>query len=117
MSLPHSVKDGIRYQLCGTKSTILLVEPSTDYDVCMHDIVYAGLITTPYSRRLWWQIKFGDLAVYLCTCQIKIHQFFVLAYDKCDNPLPNGSANILQWLVEAQPPNLNPVNFLSGCTV
>ena len=34
----------------------------------------------PYSRKIWRGIKFSSLAVYLCNRQIKICQFFLLAY-------------------------------------
>ena len=34
----------------------------------------------PYSRKIWWGIKFSGLAVYLCKCQIKMRQYFILAY-------------------------------------
>ena len=33
-----------------------------------------------YSRKIWRGIKFGGSAVYLCNHQIKIHQYFLLAY-------------------------------------
>ena len=38
--------------------------------------------TLLYSWKIWQGIKFGSLAVYLCNCHIKIHQYFihVLAY-------------------------------------
>ena len=38
------------------------------------------VIVLLYSRRIWQVIKFGGLAVYLCNCQIKIRQYFILAY-------------------------------------
>ena len=34
----------------------------------------------PHSRKSWLGIKFGGLAVYLCNCQIKIRQYFLLTY-------------------------------------
>ena len=34
----------------------------------------------PYSRKIWLGIKFGGLAVYLCNRQIKMRQYFILAY-------------------------------------
>ena len=34
----------------------------------------------PHSRKSWRGIKFGGLAVYLCNCQIKIRQYFLLTY-------------------------------------
>ena len=34
----------------------------------------------PYRWKIWWGIKFGGLAVYLHDCQIKIRQYFILAY-------------------------------------
>ena len=34
----------------------------------------------PYSRKIWRGIKFGGLAVYLCNRQIKMRQYFILAY-------------------------------------
>ena len=34
----------------------------------------------PYSRKIWQGIKFGSLGVYLCNRQIKISQYFILAY-------------------------------------
>ena len=38
------------------------------------DDVFWGI---PYSWKIWWGIKFGGLAVYLCNCQIKICQYFI----------------------------------------
>ena len=35
---------------------------------------------TIYSRKIWRGIKYGGLVVYLCNCQIKICQYFLLAY-------------------------------------
>ena len=51
-------------------------------NMCMHD-VHQSLVCQfdvllqhiPYSRKIWWGIKFGDLAVYLCNHQIKICSF------------------------------------------
>ena len=37
-------------------------------------------INLPYSRKIWWGIKFGGLAVCLSNRQIKIRQNFLLAY-------------------------------------
>ena len=40
--------------------------------------------------------KFGGLVVYLCNCQIEIHQYFILAYNNtctCADPLPNFNLN------------------------
>ena len=34
----------------------------------------------PYSRKIWRGIKYGSLVVYLRTHQIKIRQYFILAY-------------------------------------
>ena len=33
----------------------------------------------PYSLKIWWGIKFGDLAVYVTTAKLKIRQNFLLA--------------------------------------
>ena len=34
----------------------------------------------PYSRKIWWGIKFGGVVVYHCNCQIEIRQCFMLTY-------------------------------------
>ena len=47
---------------------------SKDYQLRIH---YNHI---PYSRKIWWRIKFGGLAVCLCNRQIKIRQNFLLVY-------------------------------------
>ena len=54
-----------------TKHSIALVLLST----CIIDEKYMktgthNMYTAPYSRKTWWRIKFGGLAVCLCNCQI-----------------------------------------------
>ena len=34
----------------------------------------------PYSRKIWWRIKFGSLAVYIITAKLKSAKNFLLAY-------------------------------------
>ena len=38
------------------------------------------------SQKIWWEIKFGGLAVCLPNCQIKACQNFVLAYNMTELP-------------------------------
>ena len=74
-----------------------------------------------YSQKIWRGIKFGILAVYLCDRQIKIRQYFILAYNIIGMVIPYRttkfkSANILQSRFKTQPPNLIPVH-ISGYPV
>ena len=49
----------------------------------------------PYSRKIWWGIKFGDLAVYVITVKLK---FAKISY-----------SHICVWRSCTEPPNLNPL--------
>ena len=72
-----------------------------------------------YSRKIWQVIKFGGLAVYLCNRQIKIRQYFLLAYIRIEIPYRTAKLNppiFLQWRFWVQLPNLIPANIF-GYTV
>ena len=43
-------------------------------------ILFIYKLNVPYSRKIWQEIKFSGLAVYLYNRQIKIHQYFLLTY-------------------------------------
>ena len=53
----------------------------------------------PYSRKIWQVIKLGDLAVYLCNLQIKICQYFILAYIHMAIPYRTTKFNIFAMAI------------------
>ena len=63
-----------------------------------HRLVAACVIVKriPYSRKIWLGIKFGNLAVYLHDCRIKIHRikFYYLYIYTYAGAIPY---SILQW--------------------
>ena len=50
-----------------------------------------------YSWKIWQVIKFGSLAVYLWDNQIKIHQYFILAYTHMTIPYRTAKFNSRQY--------------------
>ena len=56
----------------------------------------------PYSRKIWWGIKFGGLGVCLATAKLKSTIFHTCIYTY-GNPLPNSakfkSANIFAMVI------------------
>ena len=64
--------------------------------------VYAYDLHVPYSRKIWQGIKFGGLAVSACDRQIKIRQYFILAYIRMAIPYRTAkfkSANIFTMVI------------------
>ena len=59
-------------------TTILILIHS--YSKMLYQYSQEYIFLLPYSRKFWRGIKFGGLAVCLCNHQIKICQYFLLAY-------------------------------------
>ena len=79
-----------------TVSKIQNTQHSTYMYMYMYIIIQHTYI--PYSRKIWWGIKFGGLAVYYYNRQIKFRQIFLLAYIRMAIPYRTAkfkSANIL----------------------
>ena len=68
----------------------------------------------PYSRKIWLGIKFGGLAVYLCNRQIKMRQYFILAYIHVAIPYRTAkfkSANIFAIAIWGPTAKFNPRQY------
>ena len=66
------------------------------------------ILDVPYSRKIWWGIKFGRLAGCLSNRQIKIRQNFLLVYIRMAIPYRTtkfDSPICLHWQFGTQPPN------------
>ena len=55
--------------------------------MCMY--VYVQLKPDTVQLEIWWGIKFGSLAIYLCDHQIKIRQYFYTCTYTYGDPLPS----------------------------
>ena len=65
-------------------------------------LILLNCVRLPHSRKFWRGIKFGDLAVCLCNCQIKIRQYFLLGYIRMVIPYRTAkfkSANIFAMVI------------------
>ena len=73
----------------------------------------------PYSQKIWREIKFGGLVVYITSAKLKIRQNFLLTYIRAAIPYRTAkfkSTNILAIAIWAQMPNLISAN-ISGYTI
>ena len=52
-------------------------------------IVYGILVDLLYSRKIWWGIKFGGLAVYITTAKLKNLPKFPTRIYTYSDPVPN----------------------------
>ena len=78
------------------ESLMLLLMNGKNYQVsCMR---HTQAITILYSRKIWWGIKLGGLAVYITTVKLK---FAKISY-----------SHIYVWRSHTEPPNLNLLIFL-----
>ena len=95
---PNSARTGVLFlSFRSCMSPLYLNDGNRD----IHEGKWSDFLSCTVSQMHIYRIagKFGGLVVSLCNCQIKIRQYFILAY-------------MYVWRSLTEPPNLNPPIFL-----